>query len=204
MKTRSKLWWEKFWSNKSHDFGNKANPKLLKFAKGLIKGKKNLTALDLASGNGRYAIALAKLGYKVDAIEISNSGVKRILENAKNENVKVNAKQGNMVKLNLKNKKYDLIFCVGGLEELNKKYRERLLNKIVNWTKQGGINVIKYCLEINTRGKLIEEGFVRKFYQDKDYNILFSEEEKKLTSAKAHLDVPEKIRTGTIITKKHY
>ncbi len=139
---RSKKWWDTFWS-KNQDYGL-PNETLLEYAK---FSKKGLTAVDIASGNGRYAIALAKIGYKVDAIELSDVGVSRIKKDAKKEKVTVKAEQADFLKVLDKKKQYDVVFCSGLLEELDKKNHEKAIAGFMKWTKPGGLNIVKYCLE---------------------------------------------------------
>ena len=65
---RTNVWWNQFWADKSKNYGV-PNKELLRYAKQFIDNQEQeLTAVDIASGNGRYAIELAKMGYKTDAI----------------------------------------------------------------------------------------------------------------------------------------
>jgi len=59
---------------------------LAKWAAIFPKGR----ALDIACGNGRNAILLAKLGYQVDAVDIASPALKLAELNAKNQGVTVN------------------------------------------------------------------------------------------------------------------
>ncbi len=61
-------------------------PELIEFFKNLLKKGK---LLDLGCGQGRNAIALAKMGYEVTGIDISKVGVDQMLQAAKAEKLKI-------------------------------------------------------------------------------------------------------------------
>ncbi|MFH0837416.1 MAG: class I SAM-dependent methyltransferase [Candidatus Aenigmatarchaeota archaeon] len=201
---RTQEWWNHFWANGNNNYGS-PNQKLLQCAEEFIRDRK-LSAVDIASGNGRYAIELAKMGYGVDAIEYADSGVERIRVAAGLANVNVNVLQGDFTELCLNQNYYDLVFCSGLLEEIGKKDHEKVILGFMNWTKPGGINLIKYCLEIRGRGQLVDEGFVKSFYDRAGWKILFFEEQDELHISKAVTlftdGVDSEIRTGTVIAIK--
>lgn len=201
MEIRDKDWWDKFWKDPAHNFGN-PNKSLLKYAKNFISGKKELVVLDLAAADGRYLIPLAKMGYKVFAVDFSRDGTKRLKSYIKKEKVKIKTKRVDVSKLKNRPLRYDIIFCSGCLEELKKETQKKMLKKMMNWTKPRGMNIIRYCLEVNGRGKLIKEGFIKSVYEEEGWKILKSSEDKKLKISKANLFEKEKIRAGTLISIK--
>jgi len=78
-----------------------ASPKLMKYASALTPSE----ALDFACGNGRNALYLAKLGFKVDALDISEVA----LENLSSNNIdNITTKQIDLDNYN-STKRYDLI-----------------------------------------------------------------------------------------------
>jgi 2-polyprenyl-3-methyl-5-hydroxy-6-metoxy-1,4-benzoquinol methylase len=72
MKLDQKRWDERF-KGKGFAFGKEPNPFLKKHIHLLQKGK----TLDIASGEGRNAIFLAQHGFEVDAVDISDRGLKK-------------------------------------------------------------------------------------------------------------------------------
>lgn len=198
---RDKRWWNLFWDNQNQDFG-RPRQKLIKFAKSFIGGHEGFTALDAGTGNGRYAIPLAKLGYVVDAIDFSDKGIERVKAYAKMEMVTVNAEQGDITKLCKQVRQYDLILSSGLLEEVAPSFRVKLLDCFMRWTKPNGINIIKGCLEISGRGKLVEEGLLERVYSKKRWNIIYSYEEKNLRKSLANINFEKKIRTTVIVAQK--
>lgn len=203
---RNKQWWEKFWRDLSKNYGP-PNKVLLKFAAEFINGRQNLNAVDISSGNGRYAIPLAKLGYKVDAIELTNAGAQRILDFSKKEDVNVNVKEGDFAELSKERKQYDLVFCSGLLEEIKKEYQRNIIQGLMNWTKPQGMNIVKYCLEIKKRGQLVEEDLVPVLYKKANWKILFSEKEQQMHKSRTTIRirgriVDSEIRTETVVAIK--
>lgn len=76
---------------------------------------KNLKILDIGCGTGRHSIELAKRGYNVTGIDLSNSMLKKAKENAKKQNVRVVFEKHDARKL-LFNSEFDIVImlCEGG------------------------------------------------------------------------------------------
>lgn len=73
-----------------------------------LRGKENLDIVDLGTGSGCIAITLAKeLKASVDAVDISKEALEVAKQNAKNNGIKINFYQGDM--LSPLTKKYDCI-----------------------------------------------------------------------------------------------
>lgn len=208
---RNEEWWNSFWS-KGSNYGE-PNKTLIEAASKFFKERDDakasvcsVTAVDIASGNGRYAIQLAKIGYITDAIELSQTGVNVIVENTRTQNVKVNAFQGDFLKLCKEYRQYDLVFSSGLLEEIDIEHHESVIKGFMKWTKPNGINIIKYCLEISGRGQLVKDNFVNSFYEKAGWKILFFKENSLIKKSNANMkfdgDVDVGIRTGTLIATK--
>lgn len=70
-------------------------------------------ALDLACGTGDYSIALAKMGFVVDGIDLNRDMIQKAKK--KSNGLNINFIEYDMTKVRdiFKDKKYDLIFCIG-------------------------------------------------------------------------------------------
>ena len=73
-------------------------------------------ALDVAMGEGRNAVYLARLGLEVTGIDISGTGVKKALKLAKDSNVVINAITANLENYVFKENTYNLIVCFNYLD----------------------------------------------------------------------------------------
>jgi len=72
------------------------------------------TILDCSCGDGIQAIPLAKMGYSVDAGDISINMLKKAMEFANNENVKIDFKQSDFRELEKSfTNKYDCVISLG-------------------------------------------------------------------------------------------
>lgn len=198
---RSREWWDNFWENASQHFGAPSET-LLRYAREFNKDGLGLRAIDIASGNGRYAIPLAKMGYEVHALEFSKTGARRILNAAKDEGVEVFVDNDDFLKACSENRQYDLVLCSGFLEEISPEDYTKAVEGFMNWTKPGGLNIIKYCLEVIDRGVLVEPDLVPGLYTNANWSILFFEQEKDLRETKATISFERKIRTETVIALK--
>ncbi|MBS1491942.1 MAG: class I SAM-dependent methyltransferase [Bacteroidetes bacterium] len=107
-----------------------------------IASQTNQIALDLGSGNGIQAVALAKLGYKVKAVDFNEQLLNELNEHKSQYDIEViNCEAINY--LNSLNKKFSLITCMGDTI-LHLESRE--------WVKE----FIKLCYEnLESGGKLI-------------------------------------------------
>lgn len=100
-------WWNNRFQNRSLNLMK--HEKTLEDDLQFFQGRK--TILDIASGDGRNAIYLAKLGFKVDAIDFSIEALNRLDYFANRENLKIKTELVDLVKNDFKNliKKYDAI-----------------------------------------------------------------------------------------------
>lgn len=124
--------WDRKYATGEYTSSNNPSPLLIKLLKLLPKGK----ALDIACGEGRNAIFLAKNGYDVDAIDISGVAIERGKKKAAKNKVKVNFIQADLEDYRMPAETYDLI--------VNFNYLQRtLIPAIKNGLKKGGVVVFE-------------------------------------------------------------
>jgi tellurite methyltransferase len=117
--------------------GNKPNPFLKAQIRSLPKGR----TLDLASGDGRNAVFLALQGCDVEALDISEVGLRKARKLAREAGVKINTIPADLDAYVIKKGEYDLI---ADFYFLNR----RLIPKIKRGLKKGGIVIFEtYLLE---------------------------------------------------------
>ncbi len=101
-------------------------------------------ALDLGCGTGAKSIHLAKKGFKVIGIDISETAIKYAKENAHKEKVKINFIVADATDLNfLKDRKFDFVLDWANFHGIPKNKREKYINGIVKHTKKGGIFLLR-------------------------------------------------------------
>jgi len=136
LKSDQKRWDERF-RRKEFAFGKEANPFLKKHISLLPKGK----ALDIATGEGRNAIFLAQNGFDVDAVDISNMGLKKAQKLAKEVGVKIHTLRADLDTYKIKEGQYDLITNFYFL-------KRSLIPKIKKGLRRGGKVIFEtYILE---------------------------------------------------------
>jgi tellurite methyltransferase len=141
MKTDQKRWNDRF-GRKEFAFGKEPNPFLKKHVRLLPKGK----ALDIASGEGRNAVFLAQHGFEVDAVDISEKGLKKAQKLARENGVKINTFLIDLDQYQIEKEQYDLIANFYFL-------RRRLIPRIKKGLKKGGKVIFEtYLLEHRTLG----------------------------------------------------
>jgi 2-polyprenyl-3-methyl-5-hydroxy-6-metoxy-1,4-benzoquinol methylase len=136
MKADQKRWDKKF-GRKEFALGKEPNPFLKKHIRLLPRGK----ALDIATGEGRNAVFLAQNGFDVDAVDISEKGLKKARKLAREKGVKINTFLVDLDQYHIAKERYDLIANFYFL-------KRRLIPRIRNGLKKGGIVVFEtYLLE---------------------------------------------------------
>ncbi len=136
LKTDQKRWDKRFGS-KEFALGKGPNPFLKKHIFLLPKGK----ALDIATGEGRNAVFLAQNRFEVDAVDISQEGLKKARKLAREKGVKVNALLIDLDDYQIEKDRYDLIANFYFL-------KRRLIPRIRKGLKKGGKVIFEtYLLE---------------------------------------------------------
>lgn len=95
--------------------------------------------LDIGSGEGRDAIFFAHSGYRVDALEISTPGIKKIKQLSERKGLKVNPIHADMIGYQLP-ADYDVIYSMGSLQFLPPSERAVHLDGYKRHTLGGGLN----------------------------------------------------------------
>jgi tellurite methyltransferase len=134
----------------------------------ILKYKKSGDVLDLGCGEGRNALFLAENGFNVTGIDISEEGIKKFKELAKQNNLKVKGIVGDIIKFEFDNK-YDIIISNATLHFLKENESKDMVKKIKENTKKDGLNVINVFTEENPDKNfpyLFKRGELRNYYND--------------------------------------
>lgn len=171
MKPDQKRWDERF-KGKEFTFGKEPNPFLRRHIRFLPKGK----ALDIASGEGRNATFLAQHGFDVDAVDISEMGLKKNRQLAKENGVRIHTFLADLNNFQIEKDRYDLIANFYFL-------KRSLIPQIKRGLKKGGRIIFEtYILEqrnIGTGGPKEAKYFLKPnelLRLFKDFRILFYRE----------------------------
>ena len=130
--------WDNRYASEDYAYGTKPN----RFLKNTIE-KLQLTGSILfgAEGEGRNAVFAAKHGMEVTAFDISNEGKQKALKLAAKEHVHIEYELGNLLDLDLTNKKYDIIALIFAHfpPPILSKYHKKLAELVV----EGGLIVLE-------------------------------------------------------------
>ena len=134
--------WDKRFGRKEFALGKEPNPFLKRHIHLLPKGR----ALDVATGEGRNAVFLAQNGFDVDAVDISQKGLKKAQKLAREKGVKINTFLVDLDQYPIAKERYDLIANFYFL-------KRSLIPRIRKGLKKGGRVVFEtYLLEHKTLG----------------------------------------------------
>jgi 2-polyprenyl-3-methyl-5-hydroxy-6-metoxy-1,4-benzoquinol methylase len=111
--------YDKYYQKENY-FGH-SYPALIEFFKTHQLGGK---ILDLGCGQGRNALALARLGYSVVGVDLSKVGIEQMIIKAKKENLDVKGIVGDINKFMISNK-YDIILLDSMLHFYKERQRKR-------------------------------------------------------------------------------
>lgn len=115
--------------------------------------------IEIGAGTGRYSHALARRGYRVDAVELLEHNIEIFRRNTE-EGEPVTISQGNALDLSeYEDDKYDISLLLGPMYHLfNRDDQRRALAETVRVTKPGGIVFAAYCMG---DASILQYGFVR-------------------------------------------
>ena len=115
--------------------------------------------LEVGAGTGRYSHALARQGYRVDAVELLEHNIDIFRQNML-PNEPVTVTQGNAMDLSaFASDTYDMTLLLGPMYHLFTKDEQlAALSEAIRVTKKGGIVVVAYCMG---DASVLSYGFVR-------------------------------------------
>lgn len=119
--------WDKRFGKKEFALGKEPNPFLKKHIHLLPRG----TALDIATGEGRNAVFLAQHGFEVDAVDISEKGLRKAQQLAREKGAKINTFVVDLDRFQIEKERYDIIANFYFL-------KRRLIPRIKKGLKKGG------------------------------------------------------------------
>lgn len=107
--------------------------------------------LEIGAGTGRYTLALAREGYRVDAVELMQHNLDILLENARPED-RVNAVLGDALDLSTHaDETFDVALLLGPMYHLyTEEDKIRALGEALRVTKTGGVVMVSYCMNEGT------------------------------------------------------
>jgi SAM-dependent methyltransferase len=187
-----RYWWKGEWRYSTDPDSHPASlltQLLLRYAKETQPGR----ALDLGCGEGADAIRLAKLGWDVEAVELSEVGAEKAARFAREEGVDMRVHCIDALDYVPKGL-YNIVICNGVLHYINDK--ARLLDKMASCTTLGGCNVVSLWSDytpVPEPHRVVptfpdsETGVVTDFYRSWRRELLYFERAKLEAS---HADFP--------------
>jgi tellurite methyltransferase len=161
--------------------------KRLVYFEGLLKRKSKI--LDLGCGTGRVALYLSKKGHNVTAMDISETGIAKLENYAKKENLKIKTLVADLGHYKIK-EEYEAIVAAFSIHFLPKRKVYTLIKNMKDKTKKNGYNFIGVFRKGkgNTNKYIFDNGELSKMYSDWKITSYkeFSREEKHGKYGKLH------------------
>ncbi len=116
-------------------------PEPMDIVKAIIKFKKTGMVLDLGAGNSGNALFLAKKGFNVVGVDISEAGIRLLEESANNLGVQVKGIVGDIAQFEF-DRKYDVMLSLGVLNLLPKEEAMESIQKMKMNTENQGLDAL--------------------------------------------------------------
>lgn len=147
--------------------------------------KPGMRILEIGAATGRYSHALARMGYRVDAVELVQHNIDLFKANTKpGEDITIT--QGNAKDLHfLRDNSYDLVLLLGPMYHLfTVEEQKQALSEALRVTKPGGILMAAYC---GNDATMVQYCFGRGMLKEKRYQELVNPVTFKASSDPAEL-----------------
>ena len=115
--------------------------------------------LEIGAGTGRYSHTLARMGYRVDAVELIDHNIAIFRQNT-TPGEQISVTQGNAVDLSaFADNTYDITLLLGPMYHLfSEEDQLKALSEAIRVTKKGGILFAAYCMG---DASILSYGFIR-------------------------------------------
>ncbi|MDO4741320.1 MAG: methyltransferase domain-containing protein [Eubacteriales bacterium] len=133
-----KPFWESEYLNKNRaTFGNPSK-EVAELAAQLPEGAR---VLDVGCGDGRHALYLAGLGFRVDAFDISENAIHKLNALKQDAGLQINACVCDVLHYDFR-VPYDLIIVHGVLQFIERAQQPAIIELLKTWTAAGGYHII--------------------------------------------------------------
>lgn len=170
--------------------------------------KPGMRILEIGAATGRYSHALARQGYRVDAVELIQHNIE-IFKAKRQPGEQVTIRQGNAIDLPfLGDDQYDITLLLGPMYHLfTTQDQKKALAEAVRVTKPGGVIFAAYC---GNDATMVQYCFGRGMLREKRYQELVDPVTFKASSDPAELfelyrkeDI-DSLMAGFPVTRLHY
>lgn len=132
--------WDEIYSQQKYVYGTEPSEFLRKHLAGVSVGR----ALDLAMGEGRNAVYLARKGFRVEGVDISEVALRKAKRLARENRVQVKTVQANLNDYRIRSEAYDLIVMIDY-------FQRSLLVGIEQGLRPGGYVILEaVCISAGT------------------------------------------------------
>ena len=147
--------------------------------------KRGMRILEIGAGTGRYSHTLARMGHRVDAVELIPHNIK-IFNTLTQPGEDITIRQGNAMDLSFfEDETYDMTLLLGPMYHLyTEKEQMKALSEALRVTKKGGIVMAAYC---GNDATMVQFCFGRGMLREQRYQELVDYDTFKASSDPAEL-----------------
>lgn len=161
----------------------------------LLKYEQSGSVLDIGVGEGRNALFLAKKGFDVTGVDISESGIEKFMQLAKKFKVRVKGIVSDITKFKF-GQSFDIMISIDTLHFLSKKDITKIVKRMKKHTSEKGINLIEVFTVMDEHFKkhpkklyYFQKNELRNYYRDwkvLEYKEFLTKPEKHGNDGKIH------------------
>ena len=112
----------------------------------LCPPSENKKVLDIGCGEGKDAVYMAEKGYKVTAFDLTDNGIRKTIDLAKQRGVEINAYVDDINTFEI-NEQFDIIYSTGTVQYLFDENIKKFFEKLEKITNKNGIVYINVFVE---------------------------------------------------------
>ncbi|MEW9807447.1 class I SAM-dependent methyltransferase [Mesorhizobium marinum] len=135
--TAHRKWNETWQSEDGRRDWSQADPQVLACSAAVLSSGRS-DALDLGCGVGRHALALARMGFNVDALDGSEAGIAQLRRDAALERLPIQANQGSMSELPFAGDSFDYLLAFNVIYHGDPEVLAATLAEIARVLRPGG------------------------------------------------------------------
>ena len=143
--------WEKRFEE-GYGEGLETSPYLMGFFE-KYKDEVGTDILDIGSGEGRHLVPLAKRGFKLTGVEITNAGSRTTRNKLDNENIFAGVVQADFKNLPFKDRTFDTVFSVDAMHHNDWAGATQAFGEAARVLKPGGL----FFLRVNSTSRILPE-----------------------------------------------
>ena len=132
----------------------------------LVNERKPQTSLEFGCGLGRFTKYIAEQGIEATGVDFSSVAIANAIESVSKNKVKPAFLVGDVTRLEMLNKKFDISYDIGCFHCLNEEGQVRYVSEVHRLLKPGGVHLI-WALDSSPAEIKLSPGYIARTFDNK-------------------------------------